>query len=253
MTNTTFTYAQLQQLWINNGGSTTTAPLAAAVAEAESGGRSWVTSSNPDGGTNVGPWQLDTPGGGGAGHTVAQLQDPNVNAAAAVKASNGGTNWTTWATYVSGAYKPFLSNSSTPDPNVPAGGSSSAAAPAALDAASSAACLIVVPTVDLKITSVGGGCLITKSEARAVIGAGLMGAGALIGLVALVILAASAFDHTGAGKVVAAVLPGPAGGAVRAASSAPRRKPPPAAPGSSSTPPAAPAPAAPAASRERGR
>lgn len=75
------------------------AVIAAAVAMAESSGESWVTSPNPDGGTNVGPWQLDTPGGGGAGYTVAQLQDPWTNAQAMAKASDNGTNWSTWATY----------------------------------------------------------------------------------------------------------------------------------------------------------
>lgn len=85
------------------------AATAAAVGESESSGRSWVTSPNPDGGVNVGPWQLDTPGGGGAGYTVAQLQDPWTNAQAMAKASKNGTDWSTWETYVDGSYQDHTS------------------------------------------------------------------------------------------------------------------------------------------------
>ena len=66
-TRQTLTVVQLYALARKAGLSPANAVTAAAVAMAESSGRSWVTSANPDGGTNVGPWQLDTPGGGGAG------------------------------------------------------------------------------------------------------------------------------------------------------------------------------------------
>ena len=198
-----YTYAQLEQLWINNGGSSATAPLAAAIAEAESSGNAAATSSNPDGGINVGLWQLDTPGGGGAGYTASQLANPNTNAAVAVKVSKNGSDWNTWATYVSGAYKAFLSPGTTPDPSVPAaGGGTAAGSGATLDAASSSACLVVFPSVDLVVTSVGGGCLLTKAEARGMIGAGLICAGLAIGLIGAVIIAAAAFEHSGAGRAV---------------------------------------------------
>ena len=58
-----FSYAQLEGLWVNAGGDPAKAPVAAAVGEAESSGSATAQSSNPDGGTNVGIWQLDTPGG----------------------------------------------------------------------------------------------------------------------------------------------------------------------------------------------
>lgn len=103
----TLTVSQLEALWIKAGGSKSTAAVAAAIAMAESSGRSAVTSSNPDGGTNVGPWQLDTKGVG-AGHTVAQLQDPLTNAQIAVKGSKNGADWGPWETWVTGAYKQFL-------------------------------------------------------------------------------------------------------------------------------------------------
>jgi Lysozyme like domain len=80
------------------------ATTATAVALAESTGRSWVTSPNPDGGTNVGIWQLDTPGGEGAGYSVSQLQDPWTNAQVMAKTTSGGTNWGPWQTFTDGSY-----------------------------------------------------------------------------------------------------------------------------------------------------
>lgn len=219
---TSYTYAQLEQLWINNGGSSATAPVAAAIAEAESAGNSAATSSNPDGGTNVGLWQLDTPGGGGAGFTQAQLLDANTNAAAAVKASSAGANWGTWETFTSGAYKAFMSGGTTPDPNVPASAAGTAAT-ATLTAATTAMCVLMVPTIDLKITSVGGGCLIAKSQARALIGGMLMLAGGSILAIGVLIVAASAFESSGAGRAVtqaAGAIPGVGGAAARVVSSA---------------------------------
>jgi len=88
--------AQLQALWTSNGGDAATAFEAAQVALAESSGNPEVTSANPDGGTNVGLWQLDTRGVG-AGYTVAQLQDPDTNARITIMASANGTSWTQWA------------------------------------------------------------------------------------------------------------------------------------------------------------
>jgi len=81
--------------------------VAAAVAMQESSGRTGVTSPNPDGGTNVGLWQLDTKGVG-AGHTVEQLQDPATNARITIMGSANGTNWSHWEAYTSGAYKKYL-------------------------------------------------------------------------------------------------------------------------------------------------
>lgn len=77
---------------------------AVAIALAESDGNPDATSPNPDGGVNVGIWQLDTKGAG-KGHTVAELKDPNVNADVAATASNNWTDFGEWATYKSGKYK----------------------------------------------------------------------------------------------------------------------------------------------------
>lgn len=103
----TLTKEQIKTLWTSNGGSASTANVAAAVAMQESSGRTGVTSPNPDGGTNVGLWQLDTKGVG-AGHTVAQLQDPATNARITIMGSANGTNWSHWEAYTSGAYRKYL-------------------------------------------------------------------------------------------------------------------------------------------------
>ena len=200
-----YTYAQLEQLWIDNGGSAATAPIAAAIAEAESSGNSAASSPNPDGGVNIGLWQLDT-NGKGAGLTAAQLQDPTVNAAAAVTGSKGGTDWSAWETYVNGAYTRFLSNSTPPNP---------AGVPAAAGTASTAAavtvvpgtCVIPYPTLNLVVTTVGGGCVLTKSEARAVIGGMLLTAGGLIILPGLIVLVAAGFKAGAASALSAAAAP----------------------------------------------
>jgi hypothetical protein len=105
-----YTGSALQQLWTSNGGSKDTAAMAEAVAMAESGGSATVTSANPDGGTNVGIFQLDTKGVG-SGYTVAQLQNANLNTRITVMATSNGTNWSEWGDPVTNAlpghrYKP---------------------------------------------------------------------------------------------------------------------------------------------------
>jgi hypothetical protein len=102
-------HAQLEELWTSSGGDPAVKNKAAAIAQAESGGSPTVTSPNPDGGTNVGLWQLDTPGGKGAGHTIAQLQDPTTNAQVAIMGSANGSNWSAWATAV-GSNPAYLSH-----------------------------------------------------------------------------------------------------------------------------------------------
>jgi Lysozyme like domain len=96
-----YSSAQVENLWRANGGSAATASVAACIAMHESSGSPTVTSTNPDGGTNVGIWQLDTLGVG-SGHSVAQLQDPNTNARLAIGGSRNGTNWAAdWSTAAS--------------------------------------------------------------------------------------------------------------------------------------------------------
>jgi hypothetical protein len=93
----TWTHAGLMKLWESAGGSASTAQNAACHAIQESSGNASVTSPNPDGGTNVGLWQLDTKGVG-SGYSVSQLQNPNVNAAITVRGTKNGTDWSEWST-----------------------------------------------------------------------------------------------------------------------------------------------------------
>jgi lysozyme-like protein len=104
----TLTMGQVVALWIKAGGSIGSAPSAVAHAWAESSGRTGVTSANPDGGTNVGLFQLDTKGVG-AGHTVTELQDPLVNTQLAVKGSHDGSNWGPWPD----AWRSFITDATT--------------------------------------------------------------------------------------------------------------------------------------------
>jgi hypothetical protein len=85
--------------------------LAAAIAMAESGG-------NPNAigdltlGRSIGLWQINL-----AAHPQydeAGLMDPATNAQAAFSISRGGTVWTPWTTYNTGAYEQFYSPSSSP-------------------------------------------------------------------------------------------------------------------------------------------
>lgn len=212
---TVYTYSQLEGLWINAGGSKASAPIAAAVAEAESSGNSDATSSNPDGGTNVGLWQLDTPGGVGAGYTVDQLKDPATNAKVAVKGSNSGASWGEWATYASGAYKAFLNGGTTPDTNVPGSSASSASSTGGSTLGNTGSCVISIPNINpvpswvpVLGTSTGA-CLLSKSQARGLIGGVFLAGGAVVGMVGVLIVSAGMLSHTSAGHH--------AGGALEAA------------------------------------
>jgi hypothetical protein len=196
---TVFTYAQLMGLWVNNGGSAAKAPVAAAIAEAESSGNSDATSANPDGGTNVGLWQLDTPGGKGAGFSVAQLKDPATNAKVAVKGSSNGADFSAWSTFTGGAYKRFLNNGTTPDTNVP--GSASAPASATTASYNSADCLFGFPGVNVPVVGdVGGFCILSRSNARAMLGAALMLAGGVAFIIGALVVAAGGFTDTKFGQ-----------------------------------------------------
>jgi hypothetical protein len=93
----TLTGGQIGALWIANGGNPLKVRVAICIAQHESSGQTGVTSANPDGGTNVGLYQLDTRGKG-AGYTVAQLQNPIINTRVAIRASSNGNDWSAWST-----------------------------------------------------------------------------------------------------------------------------------------------------------
>jgi len=192
-TGTLYSYAQLEGLWINAGGSSTLAPVMAAIAEAESGGCS--TAQNPSGATGL--WQIL-----GAVNPADQnsLTDPAVNAKEAVlKYQSQGPG--AWTTYTSGAYKAYLNGSTTPDTSVPAGGT-----PATTTAAT-ATSTCVIKASENGFLGIGAAsvCFFSKSEARALIGGLFVTAGFILGIAGAVILAAAAFRHTGAAAAVSQV------------------------------------------------
>jgi Lysozyme like domain len=89
---TTYQQSQLETLWTQAGGSPSTAPMAAAIALAESGGKP----DGPPSATNDwGLWQIHNGGPG--------VLNPLTNAQVAVQMSNNGANWRPWCTAYSDA------------------------------------------------------------------------------------------------------------------------------------------------------
>jgi Lysozyme like domain len=87
---TGLTFAQVENYWIQAGGSPQAAAMAAAVADAESGLNAAAQRTNPDGTTSIGLWLIPKNG------TPPGSSDPLANARAAVQLSQNGTDWTQW-------------------------------------------------------------------------------------------------------------------------------------------------------------
>ena len=180
-TGTQYSYAQLEGLWINAGGSKALAPTMAAIAMAESGGCS--SAQNPSGATGL--WQIL-----GAVNPADQagLTDPAVNAnEAALKYETQGLG--AWATYTSGAYKQYMNGATTPDTAVPA-----AAARSATDDGTCIGTTFPHTSWCLK-----------KVWVRDLTAGGLMVGGGVLGLAGVIVLAAFAFRASGAAGAVAGV------------------------------------------------
>jgi hypothetical protein len=197
-TGTQYTYAQLEGLWINAGGPAEVAPIAAAVAMAESGGCSSALNPTDNGGTqtSVGLWQVSN----GTHDYPAAWATASGNATEAVSKYTAENNSFSpaWGTFDSGAYKGFLSNGTTPDTNVPGSGSTSATTTASTG---SADCLLGFPGVSVPVVgSVGGFCMLSKSEARALIGALCLAAGGLAFVIGALVVAAGAIGDTKTGQ-----------------------------------------------------
>lgn len=94
---TILSWDQLRNTWIYAGGARDRADIAAAVAMAESGGRSDATHYNNNGTVDNGLWQINRP------YTAFSLFDPFTNAKVAIQMSANGTNWRPWCTAYSDA------------------------------------------------------------------------------------------------------------------------------------------------------
>jgi hypothetical protein len=211
-TGTKYTYAQLQGLWINAGGPAAAAPVAAAIALAESGGCTAALNLTDNNGTqtSVGLWQVSN----GTHQYPASWATAAGNATEAVAKYKGASNtFSAWGTFVSGAYTAFLNPGTTPDTSVPSG-SGTPAATLDSSASSTSTCAANWPSADLIVTSLGGGCMFSKAALRHVIGGALMVGGALIVLPGVLVLVAFTFRATGAMRAVAgaaeAISPGTA-------------------------------------------
>ena len=113
------TYGQLEQVWIQGGGSRALAPLMAAIAMAESGGDAGATNPTDNNGTQTswGLWQISD---GTHNMPSADILTPLGNARAAVaKYKSQGLG--AWGTYTSGAYRVFY-RGSVPPGQLPQGG-----------------------------------------------------------------------------------------------------------------------------------
>lgn len=205
---TTYTYAQLEGLWTQAGGSSTLAPLMAAIALAESSGDSNSKNTEPCGTGSYaeGLWQICfplnsqyVPGGN------PLVPSANASAAVAIVKAQGLTAWTT---YSSGAYKKYY-NGAVPPSAVAGGGAAGGAAGAgATTTAAQSNCddsclwCLAIPGLS-SVPLIGGAfqtCIIRKTEARALIGGALILTGGLTGVVGVFILAAYGFRASGAGS-----------------------------------------------------
>lgn len=98
-----FDYGQIEQLWIQFGGNPSAAPMAAAIAMAESGGNpNAQNSANSNGTIDRGLFQINSV------HGAQSTFDLASNIRAAIQISNNGSNWQPWSTFSNGAYRRFL-------------------------------------------------------------------------------------------------------------------------------------------------
>lgn len=102
---TTLSFAQIEDLWDQAGGNPGWAPLAAGIAEAESGGDSGALNNDPSTGDySVGLWQINYYGDLLGPRTQeygspSNLQaSPAAQAQAAVELSSNGADWQPWET-----------------------------------------------------------------------------------------------------------------------------------------------------------
>lgn len=188
------TYAQLEGLWLKTAAGTSYATkpwaaLMAAIAEAESGGNPGAVNNQDNGGkqSSYGLWQIST---GTHAAPSPNWADPATNANLALQKLQG-QGLDAWGTYSSGAYKAYVSGSTTPDPNVPA---NPAAIDAELTSAQSGDCLFGfsglggtswINDIIGNGGNIGQFCILTRSEARGVVGAMLMVTGAEVMLLGL--------------------------------------------------------------------
>jgi len=186
----TLSYAQLKGVWLQAAAGTqyatnAWASLMAAIAEAESGGDPAITNPDDNGGkqTSWGLWQISNGTHSAPGPDWA---DPVGNAKLAIgKLEDQGL--TAWGTYDSGAYQAYLSDKTTADTDIPQGPSAAGAAGLTEQAEQASNCLFGINPITVTIipgiahqTVTPGFCILTRPQARAMIGALMLIAGGAI-------------------------------------------------------------------------
>jgi len=113
-------FSQLQKLWIDAGGPKAVAPVAAAIALAESSGRPDALNPNDNNGTqsSFGLWQISN-----GTHTPPSPNwaSPAENAKLAVAKYRAAGGFGPWGTFATGAYKRFLHGAKVPADLAPSG------------------------------------------------------------------------------------------------------------------------------------
>jgi hypothetical protein len=265
-------YAQVEQLWTQNGGPAGWAPLMAAIAMAESGGNTQALNNTPaTGDYSVGLWQINYYNGMLAGRTAsygspqALLADPNKQAKAAISLfgqnGSGLGNWqgdAAWKAWRAAGAPQQPSAATVESWGVSLGGASTEGLPAGSATTDSTTTSSTSGTggdprtcgakgggVDILFGHIGTACQLKALTAGLLIGLG--GAVMMIGVVVLVGRTKSVREAVGA--VAGGVAGGPAGvakGASLGAATAPVKAPkvPAPAPVAPAVAPAAPAPVA---------
>jgi hypothetical protein len=116
----TLDHAALEHLWISNGGNPIHADVAAAIAQAESGGCQYAKAGPTDdrpkqqctyrhttSENSYGLWQINRQAH--PTYSAASLYTLNGNAHAAIAISSNGSNFAPWTTFAIGAYVQYLS------------------------------------------------------------------------------------------------------------------------------------------------
>lgn len=119
--NVLYSYAQLEGIWCQAGGAPAAAPIAAAIAMAESGGNTAATNNDSNGTVDRGLWQINSV------HGSQSTYDVMGNARAAIAISNNGSNWSPWTTYTNGAYQQYLQTNVPADMSAPINATNAAA------------------------------------------------------------------------------------------------------------------------------
>jgi Lysozyme like domain len=125
----TLSHSDLMTLWVLHGGTQQSADVAAAIAQAESGGCQYAKAGPTDdrpvkqctyryttGENSYGLWQINR--NAHPQYTASELYTQGGNVDAAVDISTSGASFSAWSTYKNGAYKNYLTGtvSVTPQP-----------------------------------------------------------------------------------------------------------------------------------------